>query len=153
MDVNFINPFISSIQETFAEFYELTIKKEKLELKKFLVVNKDVTVFSSLIGEVKCNIAYSMNSELSNKLIELFLDTSIGNIIEEVKINTINEILNIINNKAVESLKKSNHVVEISNPTTIMGGNMNFIISNTKTFSILLTSEIGNLEVIFGIGV
>jgi len=151
MNVNYINPFISAIKNTLVHLDKINVNVGKLGVKKHLTINKNITVFSGLMGSIKGNVAYSCSLETGRALTELFLDIpSIGEF-GETEISVVNELSNIFTTNALSMLSANGFSVKASKSTAIIGINMMFILSTVKTISVLLETEIGNFEINFGL--
>ena len=149
MNVNFINPFITSTIHTFRTMLNLDVKPGQPKLKTEPFPTYDISGIIGLSRDAKGSIILSFPKTVALNIVSKFLETELKIVGPDVT-DGIGELTNIIAGSAKKDLK--NMQISISLPTVIVGKNHQVSCpKDTPEVLIPFESPIGNftLEVSF----
>jgi chemotaxis protein CheX len=118
MDVAYVNPFITSTEETFRTMLNLEVKPGPVQLRDENKFAYDVSGIIGLSGEAQGNICMSFPKLLALKIVSMLLGTEIKITGPEIA-DGIGEIANIIAGNAKQHLSQYN--LSISLPKVVIG--------------------------------
>ena len=118
MDVNYINPFITAIQNVFETMIDLPFKLGKPVIKKKDTTSYEVSGIIGISGEVTGCVVVSYPEKIALKLASALLDEELKEVNEDCT-DAIGEISNMIAGNAKKDFPKVNTSVSV--PTVVLG--------------------------------
>lgn len=149
MDDNCVNPFLEAVGLVFGELGIKDIRKGCVKSKDEMYVDKDITAFLGIMGEINGNVSYSFDSETAKKIVSLMTGMPVAEM-RELERSALSELANMITGNAVIRLKRYKEL-DITPPTVIMGKDIFVIISSVSTLMINIETSVGVIEVNFGL--
>lgn len=150
MDVNCVNPFLEAIELVLGELDKKDIKKNCIKLKDEMYIDKEITAFLGIVGEIKGNVSYSFDFETAKKIVSRMMMGMPVKELEELERSALAELANMITGNAVSRLKGFRDL-DITPPSVIMGEDIFFIIGSISTLMINIETAVGTIEVNFGL--
>ena len=151
MNVDYINPFVSSVVNVFRTMLDLELFRGQLLVKTTRQPRYDISGIIGLSGKAAGTIVLCMERELARLTTQSLLDTEIrsAQITEDV-IDAVGELVNIIAGGAKAQLAQ--YEMSVSLPTVITGkGHCIDFPRNTKPICIPFACQAGYLDVEVGL--
>ena len=149
MNVEYINPFLESINEVFSEWFpQSNMRRDEIHKHDQRVTIRGCASIISITGEVEGRIILDMSLETAVSLATEMLGDEYETFNLEVS-SAINEIANMISGRAISKLSNSGKDPDISAPTLFTGMQMELFDSDmiSEGIVILLATEYGALDV------
>jgi chemotaxis protein CheX len=150
MDVKIVNSFLTAVQNVLQEFDIKDVKKGKLTVKKEMSLDKDITTFIGVVGEMRGSVSYSFDTNTACKLASSMLMGMPVDKIDEMARSAISELANMFTGNAIAVLNTDNKFIDITPPTLVMGEDIYFVIGTVDTLMVNIDTNIGTIEVNFG---
>jgi chemotaxis protein CheX len=122
MDVQYINPFITSTIHVIKTMSSVDVSVGKPYLKKDEVARGDVSGIIGLIGDVKGSISVSFSEECILPIVSSMFAETITELNDEVK-DAVGELSNMISGQARQKLELIGRNLKAAIPIVIMGKN------------------------------
>lgn len=152
MDVNFINPFLTSVTNVLTTMAQTDAKPGKVTLKKDSKAFGDVTGIIGMAGEqVKGSFAISFTKEVILAITQRMLGEEVSTIDSTVK-DLVGEVTNIATGGAKKLLADKGFDFDMATPVVVSGENHQIDhMSKGATIIIPFTSDAGDffIEVSF----
>lgn len=120
MNVKYLIPFVEAAYEVIKAEVHTDFSRGELSLDKGHYVTDDVTVIISLVGDVKGNVFYSMNTTTAINIASLMLGEKFASY-DGLAQSGIAELGNVITGRASVKLSVAGFETTISPPTMLMG--------------------------------
>lgn len=150
MDVNYVNPFLEAVKLVLGELGVRDIKKGCVKLKDEMYIDKDITAFLGIVGEIKGNVSFSFDYETAMKIVSQMIIGMPVTELKELERSALAELANMITGNAV-CLLKGYKELDITPPSVIMGKDIFFVIGTVSTLMINIETSFGTIEVNFGL--
>jgi len=121
MDVNFINPFLVSLQNVLTTMAQLELKPEKVRIKKDELARGDVSGLIGMVGpKTKGSLSISFEAGLAIEVMKRMLGESPDFINEEVT-DMVGEITNMVAGGAKNLLGAKGYEFDMATPIVVSG--------------------------------
>jgi chemotaxis protein CheX len=151
MDAKHINPFLKMLESILEQYGIKGIKKGAVTVKKEMSLSKDVTAFVGIFGEIRGSVSYSFDSETAKRLIsKMVMDMPVTEI-DELGRSAVAELANMITGNAISVFNTNRILADITPPTVVTGQDIFFIVGTVTTLSVILETDLGEVEVNFGL--
>ena len=147
MNVAQLNPFLTAIQDVFTQFGVTDIEKVSVQLKDDMIIDQDVTAFVGIVGEMQGNVSYCFSNETAKKIASMMMMGMPVDEMHEMARSALAELANIITGSAASIFANDEILLEITPPSLVAGEEMYFILTFLKTFTVILNSSLGTIEV------
>lgn len=149
MDANHVNPFLRAVELVLGQLGISDIKKGEVKVKDEMYVDRDITAFLGIVGEVKGNVSYSFDFQTAIKIVSCMVGMPVTEL-REFERSALAELANMITGNAVGGLKGFRDL-DITPPSVIMGHDIFFVMGTVPTLMISIESSVGVIEVNFGL--
>lgn len=149
MDVNHVNPFLRAVELVLGQLGISDIKKGEIKVKDEMYVDRDITAFLGIVGEIKGNVSYSFDFQTAKKIVSFMVGMPVAEL-REFERSALAELANMITGNAVGGLKGFTDL-DITPPSVIMGHDIFFVIGTVPTLMISIETSVGVIEVNFGL--
>jgi chemotaxis protein CheX len=150
LDAKYINPFLYAVELVFGQLGICDIKKGGEKVKDEMYVDKDITAFIGIVGEIKGNVSYSFNSKTAMGIVSAMMMGMPVTNINEIERSALAELANMITGNAVGGLTDIKDI-DITPPSVIMGQDIFFVIGTVSTITVDIETSLGPIEVNFGL--
>ena len=150
MDEKHVNPFLQAIELVLGRLGINDIKKGCVQVKDEMYVDKDITAFIGIVGEIKGNVSYSFDSQTAKKIVSAMMMGAAVTELKEMERSALAELANMITGNAVGGLQGIKDV-DITTPSVIMGQDVFVVIGTVSTLVVSVETSIGVVEVNFGL--
>ena len=120
MNVKFLNPFVTSANETLSLEMRESVERGDLRLENGSYITDDVTVIISLIGAVDGTVFFSMSKETATQLASVLMGERFDSL-DKLAQSGIAELGNVITGRASMKLAEAGFESNISTPSLIIG--------------------------------
>jgi chemotaxis protein CheX len=120
MNVKYLIPFVEAAYEVMKAEVHTEFARGDLALDKNHYVTDDVTVIISLVGDVRGNVFYSMDSQTAVAVASAMLDEQFS-MLDGLAQSGIAELGNVITGRASVKLSHAGYETTISPPTLLLG--------------------------------
>ena len=149
MDANHVNPFLRAVELVLGQLGISDIKKGEIKVKDEMYVERDITAFLGIVGEIKGNVSYSFDFQTAMKIVSYMVGIPVTEL-REFERSALAELANMITGNAVGGLKGYRDL-DITPPSVIMGHDIFFVIGTVPTLMISIETSVGVIEVNFGL--
>jgi chemotaxis protein CheX len=149
LDANHVNPFLRAVELVLGQLGISDIKKGEVKVKDEMYVDRDITAFLGIVGEVKGNVFYSFDFQTAIKIVSCMVGMPVTEL-REFERSALAELANMITGNAVGGLKGFRDL-DITPPSVIMGHDIFFVMGTVPTLMISIESSVGVIEVNFGL--
>ena len=149
MDANHVNPFLKAVELVFGQLGICGIRKGEIKIKDEMYVERDITAFLGIVGEIKGNVSYSFDFQTAMKIVSHMVGMPVTEL-REFERSALAELANMITGNAVGGLKGFKDL-DITPPSVIMGNDIFFVIGTVPTLMISIETSVGVIEVNFGL--
>lgn len=132
VDVNIINPFITSMVNVFKTMAQTEIKRNSLTLKKGDRVFGEITAVIGLAGAGSGTVMISFPSSLARTLVSRMLGCEENTIGKDELKDGVGEIVNMVAGSAKASFSDTKYKFSISLPTVVEGDPASLEIGHKK---------------------
>ena len=145
MKVEYINPFIQSVQETFHSMMDCQVSHGKPFPTKDDGLSDNLIGIIGLSGTVQGNIAIKFPAETAKTIVGGLVGTTFTEIDSSV-VDGVGELVNIITGNAKAKIK--GHMISISLPTVFRGGIHKLTAPTISYLTIPFKSDKGDFEIL-----
>jgi chemotaxis protein CheX len=121
MDVNYINPILSSFANVLPQLGLANIEKKSISLKNKFIKSPGVVIIIGIVGEIRGNIIYGLNLEDAKKIASTMMMGMPVNEFDELAQSAISELTNMLTANVATNFSKDNININISTPTLMHG--------------------------------
>jgi chemotaxis protein CheX len=149
MNVKYINPFLTAVNNVIMNLGGEWVKKGNIKVKKDMSINKEVTAFVGVVGNVRGNISYSFSAKTALGIASMMIGMEIDKV-DEIARSAIAELSNMITGNALAILADSGELIDITTPTVVMGKDMYCVLCSVDTIMVEIETQYGFIELDFG---
>ncbi|MGB3725869.1 MAG: chemotaxis protein CheX [Glaciecola sp.] len=121
MNVEFINPFITSLKNVISTMAQINLHTEKPQRKRDELARGDVSGIIGMIGpQVKGSMAITFDHNLAANIMKNMLGEDVQSIDDEVR-DMVGEMTNMICGGAKNALADQNYQFEMATPVIVSG--------------------------------
>lgn len=144
MKVEYINPFLESVNETFQSMLGATVRRGDVGVSRGQGSPREISAFIGMSGPARGTVCLAFPSATAMKLVGRFLDQDIVVMNEDV-VDGVSEIVNIVAGSAKAKLGSGGGVpIELGLPTVVRGNNYTVeYASNTVWLEVPFESDLG----------
>lgn len=153
MEAKFINPFLSAVENVLAQFGIQNIKKGAVKIKENMAIDKDVTAFVGIVGDIRGNVSYSFSTETAMNLASSMMMGMPVNSMDEMARSAISELSNMITGNALIAFASEYKSVDITPPSLIIGEDIFSVLGSVTTLMVNIETQAGIIEINFGLEV
>lgn len=150
MNVEFMNPFVSSAINVLSSEVNATVKKGRLSLETGDLISDEVTVLIGVTGNVEGQVFYGMKEKTAKKLVSAMMGEEVL-VFDEFAQSGISELGNVITGKAGVGLEQSGYPCNLSPPTLILREGTNISTLNINRILVPLLTQYGEVVVHVGL--
>jgi len=147
MNAQLINPFLVAVESILSQFGVADIRKGAVMLKEEMVIERDVTAFVGVVGDLRGNIAYCFTAETARKLASAMMMGMPVPELDEMSRSAIAELANVITGNAASLLVEEQVKVDITPPSMIVGKDIYLVLSSVRTLIVTFETPVGSIEV------
>ena len=147
MNKNDVIPFIKAVGIVLNQFGLKDIKYQSIQKKEEMIIEKDVSAFLGIVGDMSGNVAYCFSEETGKKLASLLMMGEAVDEIDSMANSAVAEVSNMISGTASGIFEKNKIALDITPPTVISGKDITLILSFLDTHTVTLTTPIGPIEI------
>lgn len=151
MDAKIINPFLGAVQNVLVQFGVKDFSKTAMQIKKEMTLDKDITAFVGIIGNVRGNVSYSFDKKTACALASAMMMGMPVEAIDEMARSALSELANMFTGNASTVLYNEAIQIDITPPTLVMGEDISCILGTVDTLMVNLKTELGVIEINFGL--
>lgn len=153
MDAKYINPILTSVTNVLGQFGVTGISKKSLKIKDEMVIDKDITAFVGMVGDIRGNVSYCFSQETAKKVVSSMMMGMPVNEIDDMARNGLSELSNMFTGNAATAFSEYNFSVDVTPPTVVAGEDMFLVLTFNQTISLELSTSVGDIEVNIGLEV
>lgn len=143
VNVDMINPFISAAQSVLKDMAKLSTKLGKPYLKTPEYEGNMITIIIGITGEMRGQVILSLNEETACLIAsQMMMGMPVPELNDMAK-SAVSELSNMVLGNAATIFSTKGVTVDITPPNLVMGSNLSFTVSDTKTVCVPLNSEDG----------
>lgn len=121
MDVNYINPILSSFSSVMPQLGLPNIEKKGISLKGRFIESPGVVIIVGIIGDIKGNVIYGLSLQDAKKIASIMMMGMPVDNFDELAQSAISELTNMITATVATNFSKENITINISTPTLVHG--------------------------------
>lgn len=145
MDAKYVNPFIEAFNFVMPQLGFSNVKIGGLTVKKEKVVNSGVIIVLGIVGDIKGNVAYSMDVPAAKKIASTMLMGSLVVKLDDMAKSALSELSNMLTANAATAFSKSGTAVDISTPTMLEGHNITIDMNITPVLCVQM--EVDDIKI------
>ena len=121
MDIKYINPFIDAVNNIFPQFGMSDIKRNSISLKGKDIKSPGVVIMLGLIGDIRGNVIYSINSKDAMSIASVMMMGANVDSFDEIAQSAVSELTNMLTATAASVFSNIGININISTPTLVYG--------------------------------
>lgn len=121
MDVNYINPILSSFSNVMPQLGLANVEKKNISLKGRFIESPGVVIIVGIIGDIKGNVIYGLSLDDAKRIASIMMMGMPVNDFDELAQSAISELTNMITANVATNFSKENININISTPTLVHG--------------------------------
>ncbi|MFW2490886.1 chemotaxis protein CheX [Clostridium chromiireducens] len=121
MDVNYINPIISSFASVMPQLGLPAVEKKGISLKGRFIESPGVVIIVGIIGDIKGNVIYGLSLEAAKTIASTMMMGMPVENFDELAQSAISELTNMITATVATNFSKEDININISTPTLVHG--------------------------------
>lgn len=143
VSVELINPFISASQSVLRDMSQISTKMGKPYLKNPEYEGEVVSIIIGITGELRGQVIFSLKEEKACQIASSMMMGMPVNELNDMAKSAVSEMSNMILGNAATIFSTKGITVDITPPNLVMGSNMSFTVSDSKTICVPLDLEDG----------
>lgn len=144
VSVELINPFISAAQSVLRDLSQLSTKMGKPYLKNPEYEGEIVSVIVGVTGELRGQVIFSLENPQACMIASHMMMGMPVPELNDMARSAVSEMANMILGNAATIFSTKGITVDITPPNLVMGSNMSFTVSDSKTICVPLELEDGS---------
>ncbi|WMJ87012.1 chemotaxis protein CheX [Anaerocolumna sp. MB42-C2] len=141
MDVKLVNPFMEAFTAIMPQLGFNDIRKGELSVKTQEINCSGVVVIVGIVGVVKGNVVYSIDSENAIKIAStMMMGMSISKL-DEMSKSALSELANMLTANAATCFSTIGMQIDISTPTLLYGENIEVKMSSSQVLCVRLLAD------------
>lgn len=141
MDIRYVNPFIESFTSVMPQLGFNNISKGKLSAKGKELINSGVIIVVGIVGSVKGNVVYVINTESAKKIASTMMMGMPVNELDEMAKSALSELTNMLTANAATFFSQLDIPIDISTPTLLHGENISVEMNSGKVLCVQLLAD------------
>ena len=121
MDVNYINPILSSFANVMPQLGLANVEKKGMSLKGRFIESPGVMIIVGIIGDIRGNVIYGMSLNDAKKIASTMMMGMPVDNFDELAQSAISELTNMLTANVATNFSNDNININISTPTLIHG--------------------------------
>jgi len=121
MDVNYINPILSSFSNVMPQLGLTKVEKKGISLKGKFIESPGVVVIVGIVGDIRGNVIYGISLEDAKKIASAMMMGMPVPEFDELAQSAISELTNMLTANVATNFSNDNININISTPTLIHG--------------------------------
>jgi chemotaxis protein CheX len=121
MDVNYINPILSSFANVLPQLGLSNVQKKGISLKSKFIESPGVVIIVGIVGDIKGNVIYGITIDDAKKIASAMMMGMPVNEFDELAQSAISELTNMLTANVATNFSNDNIIINISTPTLIHG--------------------------------
>jgi chemotaxis protein CheX len=121
MDVNYINPILSSFANVLPQLGLSNVQKKGISLKGKFIESPGVVIIVGIVGDIKGNVIYGITIDDAKKIASAMMMGMPVNEFDELAQSAISELTNMLTANVATNFSNDNIIINISTPTLIHG--------------------------------
>lgn len=121
MDVNYINPILSSFANVLPQLGLGKVEKKGISLKSRFIESPGVVIIVGIVGDIKGNVIYGLSVEDAKKIASTMMMGMPVNDFDELAQSAISELTNMLTANVATNFSNDNININISTPTLVHG--------------------------------
>jgi chemotaxis protein CheX len=121
MDVNYINPILSSFANVLPQLGLSNVEKKGISLKGKFIESPGVVIIVGIVGDIKGNVIYGITIDDAKKIASAMMMGMPVNEFDELAQSAISELTNMLTANVATNFSNDNVIINISTPTLIHG--------------------------------
>jgi chemotaxis protein CheX len=121
MDVNYINPILSSFSNVLPQLGLANVQKKGISLKSKFIESPGVVIIVGIVGDIKGNVIYGITIDDAKKIASAMMMGMPVNEFDELAQSAISELTNMLTANVATNFSNDNIIINISTPTLIHG--------------------------------
>jgi len=121
MDVNYINPILSSFANVLPQLGLANVQKKGISLKGKFIESPGVVIIVGIVGDIKGNVIYGITIDDAKKIASAMMMGMPVNEFDELAQSAISELTNMLTANVATNFSNDNIIINISTPTLIHG--------------------------------
>lgn len=146
-----VDPFVQSVGNVLELFGVTEIAKQEMIIKEDMVIDKDVTAFVGILGDIRGNVSYSCSIATAKNLVSMMMMGQPVEAIDELSRSALSELSNMFAGNAMTLFAAESTLLDITPPSVIVGEDVFFILSFLKTITVPIGTPVGTIEVNIGL--
>lgn len=143
VNMDMINPFISAAQSVLRDMAQMATRMGKPYLKNPEYVGRMITMIVGMTGEMRGQVILSLKEEEACQIASQMMGVPVATLNDMAK-SAVSELANMILGNAATIFSTKGISVDITPPNLVIGNNLSFSISGTKTVCVPLNSDDGS---------
>jgi chemotaxis protein CheX len=121
MDVNYINPILSSFANVLPQLGLGKVEKKGISLKSRFIESPGVVIIVGIVGDIKGNVIYGLSVEDAKRIASTMMMGMPVNDFDELAQSAISELTNMLTANVATNFSNDNININISTPTLVHG--------------------------------
>ena len=121
MDVNYINPILSSFANIMPQLGLANVEKKGMSLKGRFIDSPGVMIIVGIIGDIRGNVIYGLSLNDAKKIASTMMMGMPVDNFDELAQSAISELTNMLTANVATNFSNDNININISTPTLIHG--------------------------------
>lgn len=143
VNVDMINPFISAAQSVLRDMAQITTKMGKPYIKNPEYEGDMITIIVGITGEMRGQVIISLQEDVACQIAShMMMGMPVPELNDMAK-SAVSELANMILGNAATIFSTKGISVDITPPNLVMGSNLSFSVSDSKTICVPLDNDDG----------
>ena len=121
MDVNYINPILSSFANVLPQLGLANVRKKGISVKSKFIESPGVVIIVGIVGDIRGNVIYGLTIEDAKKIASTMMMGMPVNEFDELAQSAISELTNMLTANVATNFSNDNININISTPTLVHG--------------------------------
>ncbi len=147
MSTQYMDPFIVAVEKVLSKYGVVDIKTGPLQKKEKMYIESDITAIIGLVGNIRGNVAFSLSTDTSKKILSVMLDGELVPEMDAMARSAIGELANMITGTALTLLSKTGAITDITPPSVIFGKDVFLILSSIPAIEAIISTQLGDVMV------
>jgi chemotaxis protein CheX len=144
MDVNYINPILSSFASVLPQLGLPSVEKKGISLKGRFIESPGVVIIVGIIGDIKGNVIYGLSLEDAKKIASTMMMGMPVEQFDELAQSAISELTNMLTATVATNFSKEDISINISTPTLVHG---NFTANASSDKVVCVEMSVGEMTI------
>jgi chemotaxis protein CheX len=121
MDVNYINPILSSFANVLPQLGLADVRKKGISVKSKFIESPGVVIIVGIVGDIRGNVIYGLTVEDAKNIASAMMMGMPVNEFDELAQSAISELTNMLTANVATNFSNDNISINISTPTLVHG--------------------------------